>query len=69
MELVSSYSRTVLFRPAHPRGWFDDCAPAQEVELTGAWTFDGTVMHRDRVCDRIEELTSQVLKRMAISKL
>lgn len=40
-----------------------------EVELTGAWTFDGTVMHRDRVCDRIEELTSQVLERMAISKL
>lgn len=39
-----------------------------EVELTGAWTFDGRLMHRDRVCERIEVLTSQVLEQVAVSK-
>lgn len=40
-----------------------------EVELTGAWIFDGVVMQRDQVCERIEELTSQVLEQVAMSKL
>jgi hypothetical protein len=42
---------------------------SEEVELVGSWSFDGTKMHADAVCERIEYLTSQVLERIGVSRL
>jgi len=62
------FSPTGRFPPVrHNAGGAMKLQP-DEVELTGKWVFDGTAMHGDSVCERIEELTSGVLEKLALSK-